>query len=73
MPMEGQTPLYQPPLATLLLLAVRIGILPFNSSSNALVSLLIDLRKKKGKMAIRKAKSRPCECSFKYILLEAVA
>ena len=64
-----------PPLhmATLLLSAVRIGILPFNSSSIALVSFFIDLRKKKGKMPILAAKSRSCECSFRYILLKAVA
>ena len=61
------------PLATLLLLAVRIGILPFNSSSIVLVSFFIDLRKKKGKMPVLAAKSRPCECSFRYILLKAVA
>ena len=47
-----------PHMATLLLSAVRIGILPFNSSSIALVSFFIDLRKKKGKMPILAAKSR---------------
>ena len=62
-----------PHMATLLLSAVRIGILPFNSSSIALVSFFIDLRKKKGKMPILAAKSRPGECSFRYILLKAVA
>ena len=64
-----------PPLhmATLLPSAVRIGVLPFNSSSIALVSFFIDLRKKKGKIPILAAKSRPCECSFRYILLKAVA
>ena len=62
-----------PHMATLLLSAVRIGILPFNSSSIALVSFFIDLRKKKGKMPILAAKSRSCECSFRYILFKAVA
>ena len=37
----GPTP--PPPRSTLLLLAVRIGILPFNSSSIALVSFFTDL------------------------------
>ena len=71
MPMGRPNP--PPHMATLLLSAVRIGILPFNSSSIALVSFFIDLRKKKGKMPILAAKSRPCECSFRYILLKAVA
>ena len=62
-----------PHKATLLLSAIRIGIFPFNSSSIALVSFCIDLRKKKGKMPILAAKSRPCECIFRYILLKAVA
>ena len=48
MPMWVEPPLPPLPLATLLLLAVRIGILPFNSSSIALVSCFIDLRKKNG-------------------------
>ena len=71
MPMGRPNP--PPHMATLLLLAVRIGILPFNSSSIALVSFFIDLRKKKGEMSILAAKSRPCKCSFRYILLKAVA
>ena len=71
MPMGRPNP--PPHMATLLLSAVRIGILPFNSSSIALVSFFIDLRKKKGKMPILAAKSRLCECSFRYILLKAVA
>ena len=54
-------------------LVVRIGILPFCSSSIALVSFFIDLRKKKGKTPILAAESCRCECSFKYILLKAVA
>ena len=62
-----------PHMATLLLSAVRIGILLFNSSSIALVSFFIDLRKKKGKMPILSAKSRPCKCSFRYILFKAIA
>ena len=62
-----------PNMATLLLSAVRIGILPFNCSSIALVSFFIDLRKKKGKIQILAAKSRSCEFSFRYILLKAVA
>ena len=45
----------------------------FNSSSIALVFFFIDLRKKRGKMPILAAKTRPCECSFRYILLKAVA
>ena len=49
-------PNHPPHMATLLLSAVRIGILPFNSSSIALVSFFIDLRKKKGKMPILAAK-----------------
>ena len=61
------------PLATLLLLAVRIDILPFNSSSVALGSFFTDLRKGKGKMPILAAKNRPCECSFRYILVKTVA
>ena len=67
MPMGRPNP--PPHMATLLLSAVRISILPFNSSSIALVSFFIDLRKKKGKMPILAAKSRPCE----YILLKAAA
>ena len=68
--MRGQTPLSPAPLATLLLLAVRIGILPFNSSSIFLVSFYIDLRKKK-KKPILAVKSHPCERSFRYNLLKA--
>ena len=71
MPMGRPNP--PPHMATLLLSAVRIGILPFNSFSIALVSFFIDLRKKKDKMPILAAKSRSCECSFRYILLKAVA
>ena len=71
MPMDRPNP--QPHMATLLLSAVRIGILPFNDSSIAIVSFFIDLRKKKGKMPILTANSRPCKCSFRYILLKAVA
>ena len=70
MPMSRPNP--PPHMATLLLSAVRIGILSFNSSSIALVSFFIDLRKKKGKIPILAAKSRPYKCSFRYILLKAV-
>ena len=62
-----------PHMAMLLLSAIRIGILPFNSSSIALVFFFIELRKKKGKMPILAAKSRSCECSYRYILLKAEA
>ena len=55
------------------LLAVKIGILPFNSSTIAFVSFFVDLRKKKGKMPTLAAKSRWCECSFRYFLLKAGA
>ena len=72
MPMGSQPSFPPPPLSTLLFLAVKIGILPFNSSSIALISFFIDLRKKKVKMPILAAKSCPCECSFRYILLKAV-
>ena len=70
---EGPNPPPPPPLATPLLLAMRIGILPFTSSSIAPVSFFIDLRKKKGKMPILAAKIRPCDCCFRHILLKAVA
>ena len=70
MPMGGHPP---PTLSTLLLLAVRIGILVFNSSSNALVSFLIDL-KKKGKMLILAAKVARVNAALNLrILLKAVA
>ena len=46
---------------------------PFSSSSIALLSFFINLRKKKRKMPILTAKSRPRECSFRYILLKVVA
>ena len=52
---------------------MRIGILPFNSSSIALVFFFIDLKKKKGKMPILAAKSCPCKRSFRNTLLMAVA
>ena len=57
--MRGQTPLSPAPLAALLLLAVRIGILPFNSSSIFLVSFYIDLRKKKKKSRFSQLKVTP--------------
>ena len=44
-----------------------------HSSSIALVSFFIDLRKKKGKIPLLAAKICPCKCSFRYILLKAVA
>ena len=39
--------------------------LPFNSSTIALVFFFIDLRKKRGKLPILAAKTRPFECSFR--------
>ena len=46
------------------LLAARLGIFPF-SFPIALVFFFLDLRKKKDKMPILTAKSRPSECRFK--------